>query len=69
MEEAKFTGVVKVYHPLKGYGFITREKGRDVFFHRSALKTDGVPLEGARVRFAIEVSDKGPQAQTIERIG
>ena len=63
------TGVVKIYYPLKGFGFITREKGRDLFFYRSAFEDEAAILDGAIVSFRVEQSQRGPKAMDIARIG
>lgn len=62
-------GVIKVYYPLKGFGFITREKGRDLFFNRRAIANESQIIEGATVRFKIVSSTKGDCANDIERDG
>lgn len=63
------SGVVKVYYPLKGFGFISRQKGKDLFFHRKDMKDEAWAFEGAHVRFLVVKSDKGLQAIAIHRIG
>ena len=57
-------GTVKWFNAEKGYGFITREDGSDVFVHFSAIQGDGYKTleEGQSVTFDIEDSDRGPQA-------
>ena len=62
-------GVIKVYFPLKGFGFITREKGRDLFFYRASVTDEASIIEGNPVKFKIEASDKGPRAVEIVRNG
>lgn len=62
-------GVIKVYFPLKGFGFITRKKGRDLFFFRTAFEDETLILEGNSVKFKIEASDKGDRAIQITRNG
>lgn len=65
------TGTVKWYNPKKGYGFITRDKGGDVFFHISELKIN--PSNhidtGRGVSFTIENNEKGEIAKAIELTG
>lgn len=63
------SGIVKVYYPLKGFGFISRSKGKDLFFHRRDMKDEAWAFEGAHVRFLIVKSEKGLQAIGIQRIG
>ena len=63
----RVSGAVKWFNNAKGYGFITPDEGPDVFVHFSAIQTEGYrTLEaGQRVEFAIEESDKGPQATNV----
>jgi len=60
-------GTVKWFNSSKGYGFIEREEGDDVFVHYSAIEGDGFRNleEGQRVEFTIEQGDKGPQAAQV----
>ena len=60
-------GTVKWFNSSKGYGFIEREEGEDVFVHYSAIEGDGFRNleEGQRVEFTIEQGDKGPQAAQV----
>lgn len=62
-------GVIKVYFPLKGFGFITREKGRDLFFYRTSIADETSIIEGNPVKFKIEPSDRGMCAVGILRNG
>ena len=66
----RVTGTVKWFSRQKGYGFIEREGGDDVFVHFSAIQGDGFRNleEGDRVEFTIESSEKGPQAANVVRI-
>ncbi|MEC8993138.1 MAG: cold-shock protein [Candidatus Latescibacterota bacterium] len=59
------TGVIKWYNSRKGYGFITRESGDDLFVHFTALGTSDEIREGQRVEFDISESGKGPMAQDV----
>jgi CspA family cold shock protein len=61
-------GTVKWFSNNKGYGFIEREDGPDVFVHFSAINADGYRSleEGQRVEFTIEQGPKGPQAANVE---
>ncbi len=63
-------GTVKWFNGGKGYGFIERESGDDVFVHFSAIQGDGFRNldEGDRVEFTIESSPKGPQAADVVRL-
>jgi CspA family cold shock protein len=61
------TGTIKMFNASKGYGFIERQGGPDVFFHVSALRSEGspTPREGQTVHFNIESGPKGPQAVNV----
>lgn len=63
-------GVVNSYDSFKGFGFIRREKGRDVFFFYDDIedKDEGL-LPGEIVRFQVRSESKGPRAYKIEKIG
>ncbi len=60
-------GTVKWFNANKGYGFISREDGEDVFVHYSALQSDGYRSldEGQRVEYTIEHGPKGLQATNV----
>ncbi|UYM15202.1 retron Se72 family effector protein [Endozoicomonas euniceicola] len=59
-------GYINTYDPIKGFGFIRREKGKDVFFHYSELKTDeGKIGVGDYVTFSTEKSGKGLRAKEV----
>lgn len=64
------TGTVKWFNDSKGYGFIQREQGADVFVHQSAIQADGFRSlnEGDRVEFAVEQGPKGLQATNVRRV-
>ena len=64
-------GQVKWFNGSKGYGFITREQGGDVFVHFSAIQGSGFRNldEGETVEFDVEQSPKGPQATNVTRLG
>ena len=61
------TGTVKWFNPDKGYGFITREQGGDVFVHYSAISGEGYRSleENQQVEFTVTQGNKGPQAQDV----
>jgi CspA family cold shock protein len=69
MERIK--GTVKWINDAKGFGFISREGGPDVFVHYSAVKSDGFKslAEGDKVEFEIVQGQKGPQAADVVKIG
>jgi cold shock protein len=62
-------GVVKWFNAEKGFGFISRDGGADVFVHYSAIQTNGFRklLEGQKVNFEVEEgkAGKGPQAANV----
>ena len=63
----KETGTVKWFNDSKGYGFISRENGKDVFVHHSAIEAQGFRSlsENQRVEFTVENGPKGPQAVNV----
>ena len=63
----RVTGTVKWFNGSKGYGFISREDGDDVFVHHSAIQGEGYRNleEGQRVEFNIERGPKGLQATQV----
>ena len=65
-----YTGNVKWFDEKKGYGFIEREDGDDVFVHFSALQQEGFKTleEGQEVEFEIVEGDRGPQAENVDLI-
>ena len=66
----KEQGTVKWFNSAKGYGFIQRESGEDVFVHFSAIVGDGYRSieEGAKVSFEVKTGPKGLQAADVERV-
>ena len=63
----RFVGTVKWFNATKGYGFIGRENGEDVFVHFRAIVGDGYRslTEGQRVKFNVTQGQKGPQAENV----
>jgi CspA family cold shock protein len=63
------TGTVKWFNDAKGFGFIAREGGPDVFVHFSAIQGQGFKslVEGDRVEFEIVQGQKGPQAADVTK--
>ncbi|MEW6615616.1 MAG: cold-shock protein [Thermodesulfobacteriota bacterium] len=63
-------GTVKWFDDRKGYGFIEREDGTDVFIHHSGINATGFKSlsEGDRVTFDIEQGKKGPAAVNVTRV-
>ena len=63
----RIIGTVKWFNGSKGYGFLARESGADVFVHFSAITGDGFKNleEGQKVEFTVEKGPKGPQAASV----
>ena len=61
------TGTVKWFNKTKGFGFIEREEGEDIFVHYTAISGEGFRTlqPNDKVEFTVEDSDKGPQAQDV----
>ena len=66
----KEQGTVKWFNTSKGYGFIGRESGYDVFVHFSAIQGEGYRSlkEGEKVSFDVTKGPKGLQAENVERV-
>ena len=64
------TGTVKWFNEAKGYGFIARDAGEDVFVHYSAIEEEGFRTlrEEQRVEFAVEQGPKGLQATHVRAV-
>ncbi len=64
------TGVVKWFNNDKGYGFIKRSTGEDVFCHHSSIQASGYRSlnEGERVEFDVKQGPKGLQAENVHRL-
>ncbi len=67
MESERYVGTVKWFSAEKGYGFIARNDGVDVFVHQSAIQAAGFRTleEGQRVEFAVEQGPKGLKAANV----
>jgi CspA family cold shock protein len=63
----RIVGTVKWFNAEKGYGFISRDGGPDVFVHYSAIQSEGFRklVEGQKVEFTVEQGPKGPQAANV----
>jgi CspA family cold shock protein len=63
----RLAGTVKWFNNSKGYGFISRDGGEDVFVHHSAIQSEGFRTleEGQRVEFTVERGPKGLQATNV----
>jgi cold shock protein len=68
--EVKEKGTVKWFNAAKGYGFIQRSGGEDVFVHFSAIQANGYRSldEGAEVEFEVKQGPKGLQAENVVRL-
>jgi CspA family cold shock protein len=65
-----YEGTVKWFNDSKGFGFLSREGGPDVFVHHSEIRSEGFRslAEGDKVQFEIVQSPKGPRAANVTRI-
>ncbi|MFH1017020.1 MAG: cold shock domain-containing protein [Pseudomonadota bacterium] len=63
-------GQVKWFNEKKGYGFITKEDGTDVFVHYSGITSEGFKTlyEGDHVEFDVTTGPKGPQAANVRKV-
>jgi CspA family cold shock protein len=68
---AQYEGTVKWFNNAKGFGFLGREGGNDVFCHYSSIQSDGYKSlkEGDAVSFDVIQGDKGPQADKVSIAG
>lgn len=66
-QEDRETGTVKWFNTSKGFGFISRDSGEDIFVHFRAIRGEGhrVLVEGQRVEFSVMQRDKGLQAEDV----
>jgi CspA family cold shock protein len=67
----RINGTVKWFNDAKGFGFISREGGPDVFVHYTAVSASGFKslAEGDKVEFEIVEGQKGPQAANVVKVG
>jgi CspA family cold shock protein len=70
MSEERFVGTVKWFNATKGFGFIGREGGEDVFVHFSAIEMEGYKRleENQKVEFSVEQGPKGLQATNVQPV-
>jgi CspA family cold shock protein len=66
---SQYSGTVKWFNNAKGYGFLGRDNGADVFCHYSAIESDGYKTlkEGDQVEFDVVDGAQGPQADKVSR--
>ena len=66
----KEKGIVKWFNAAKGFGFIQRSGGEDVFVHHTAIQMNGYRAldEGSEVEFEVKQGPKGLQAENVQRI-
>ena len=64
-------GTVKWFNEAKGFGFLSREGGPDVFVHHSEIQAEGFRslAEGQKVEFEVQQGPKGPQAGNVRPVG
>lgn len=67
---AQYTGVVRWFNNAKGFGFLGREEGADVFVHYSSVQSEGYKSlkEGEQVEYDVIQGEKGPQADNVIRV-
>ncbi len=63
-------GTVKWFNESKGYGFIQKDSGGDIFVHHSGIIAEGFKTlrEGAKVEFEVENTEKGPRAISVKEL-
>jgi CspA family cold shock protein len=69
-ESSMAEGIVKWFSDKKGYGFIEREEGKDLFVHHSSIDMGGFRTlaEGDRVSFEVNDTDRGPEAKNVKKV-
>ena len=69
-EQTREDGTVKWFNATKGFGFLVRTNGEEVFVHYRSIRGSGRRSlrDGQRVRFHVEQTDKGPQAEDVEEL-
>jgi cold shock protein len=67
---AQYAGVVRWFNNAKGYGFLGRDGGADVFVHYTSIQSDGYKSlkEGEEVEYDVVQGEKGPQADKVHRL-
>jgi CspA family cold shock protein len=70
MDEEREFGVIKTFDAFKGFGFIRRQRGKDVFvFYPDIEEDDRLLAEGDSVSFRVEKAPKGPRAKEVRKEG
>lgn len=69
-KKSRETGTVKWFNVSKGYGFVTRDSGEEIFVHFRSISGNGrkVLREGQKIEFSVVDGDKGPQAEDVDII-
>lgn len=68
-DQVMFSGFVTTFDAFKGYGFIRRAEGKDVFFFYDDIDGEGHDINvGDRVTFIIEKAPKGPKAKSVKKV-
>ena len=69
-ESSMAEGIVKWFSDKKGYGFIERDEGKDLFVHHSSIEMGGFRTlaEGDRVTFEVNDTDRGPEAKNVKKL-
>jgi len=61
-------GKIKWYNPIKGFGFIVGEDGKDIFVHQTDIPTDVELNEDDPVEYEVEQSERGPKAKNVKKL-